>query len=388
MASHAPFLNPYRRRIAVDVAIAGVVLWFTGAQFGSQGFGDLEDVATDPDGLGLALVLLASLPLVWRRRAPRLVFGLTIAASLALVSLGYAVHAPLGPAVGLYTLASRPDRGPIWPPIAVATISYAALVAIEIAVLELNAERYVVAGLLWAAAWPIGDRQRTARLREAEAAERRDREQRLALAEERTRIARDLHDSAGHAISNILVQAGAARVLLERDPERSREALAAVEQVARETLVDVERIVGLLREEQNAELAPLPGIDEIAELVETHRNAGLDFRLRLDGDARTAVPREVDRAAYRIAQEALTNAARHGTGSAEVVVSRSPDALELTVTNPFAPSRPTGQAGSSSERGILGMRERAALLGGTLEAGPEGGGWRLRAVLPYARERA
>jgi signal transduction histidine kinase len=383
------WVNARTREIAIDVAITAVVLWFTLAQFGSQGFGDLEEVATEPDGLGFALVLLASLPLMWRRRAPWTVFGMAVAASLALVSFGYGVHAPMAPAVGLYTLAARPDRGSAWVPIAAAAASYAVLVAIQVAELELGIERIVVTGVLWAAAWPIGDRQRTVRLREAEAAERREREQRLALAEERTRIARDLHDAAGHAISNILVQAGAARVLLERDPERSREALAAVEQVARETLVDVERIVGLLREDEHAELAPLPGIDEIESLVETHRTAGLDFELRLDGGGpEIAVPPEVDRAAYRIAQEALTNAARHGAGRAELVVARGPDAVELTATNPVGARRAPATAGTSGGHGILGMRERAALLGGKLEAGPENGGWRLRAVLPYARARS
>lgn len=375
-----------RKALAIDLGLTAIVLWFTLAQYGSQGFGDLEGVATDPDGLGFGLVLLSSIPVLWRRRAPWLVFGITIAASLALVSFGYAVHAPMGPAVGLYTLAARPDRGPVWPPIAIAAVSYAAFMAIENVVLEVNVERYVVTGLLWAAAWPLGDRQRTVRLRAAEQAERVEREQRLAVAEERTRIARDLHDSAGHAISNILVQAGAARVLLDRDPERSREALAAIEQVARETLVDVERIVGLLREDEGAELAPLPGIDEIPSLVETHRGAGLAFRGRLDGDGPAGpIPPEVDRSAYRIAQEALTNAARHGAGSAELVVTRGPEAVELTVTNPV-PERAPARAGSG--RGILGMRERAALLGGTLDVGPENGDWRLRAVLPYARARS
>jgi signal transduction histidine kinase len=386
MAEPALIRDPTVRRLAIDAAISAVVLWFTLAQFGSQGFGDLEGVATDPDGLGFLLVLLSAVPLMWRRRAPWLVFGVTIAASLALVALGYGVHAPMAPAVGLYTLASRTDRGPIWTPIAAAAVGYAALVAIQAVVLELSVERYVVTGLLWAAAWPIGDRQRTRRLREAEAAERVEREQRLAHAEERTRIARDHHDTAGHAISNNLVQAGAARVLLDRDPERSREALAAIEQVARETLIDVERIVGLLREDEQAELAPLPGIDDIPSLVETHRGAGLAFQGRLDGDGPSdPIPPEVSRSAYRIAQEALTNAARHGAGSAEIAVRRGPEAVELTVTNPV-PERPRARPGGG--RGILGMRERAALLGGTLDAGPENGGWRLRAVLPYARARS
>lgn len=375
------------RRTAIDVGLAVFVLWFTLAQFGSRGFGEYEDIATEPDGLGFGLCLLLALPLLARRRFPWSAFMLTASAGIALLALGYAVHANLGPAVMLYTFAARPDRDGTLAPIAFAGAAYATATAVGASVIGFSVEDYLIPPVLWGAAWLVGDRHRTRRQRAAEAGERREREQRLALAEERARIARDLHDSAGHAISNILVQAGAARVLLERDPQRSREALAAVEQVARETLVDVERIVGLLREEEHAELAPLPGIGEIPALVETHRSAGLDFRLRLDGDADAAVPPEVDRAAYRIAQEALTNAARHGAGSAELVVERGEDALELTVTNPIAAARVDAE-GVGGGRGILGMRERAALLGGALEAGPANGRWRLRAVLPYARGRS
>ena len=375
-----------RRQIAIDIGLTLFVLWFALTQFGSRGWGEHEGIATEPDALGFGLCLLVAVPLLGRRRFPWPAFALTAAAGIALLALGYAVHVNLGPAVMLYTFAARPQRDRPWLPIAFAAVAYPASTAVGASEIGFSAEDYVLPGVFWAAGWLIGDRRRTNQLRQAEGAQRREREQQLVLAEERTRIARDLHDSAGHAISNILVQAGAARVLLERDPARSREAIAAVEQVARETLVDVERIVGLLREEEHAELAPLPGIDEIGALVETHRGAGLDFRLRLDGEASAAIPPEVDRAGYRIAQEALTNAARHGTGSAELAVRRGPDAVELTVTNPVAPGRASRAAVSGGGRGILGMHERATLLGGTLEAGPQDGRWRLRAVLPYARE--
>ncbi|MGH2989831.1 MAG: sensor histidine kinase [Solirubrobacterales bacterium] len=311
-----PELTQTWRDRLIDVGVLVVVLWFTLAQFGSQGFGDDVDVATDPDWLGFGIIVAGSLPLLWRRRHPWPVLAITIAAGIALVALGYAVHAPLAPAVGLYSLAFRPNRGSIWPVIGAASAGYAAIVTVETVVLGFAIEDFIIPAVLWVGAWLVGDKRRTTRQRAAEERERQEREQRLSIAEERTRIARELHDSAGHAINTILVQAGAARVLRERDPERSRAAIEAIETLARETIEDIDRIVGSLRDEGPAELAPLPGIDRIPDLVSHQRAAGLDVVLRTDGAGTRATPPAVGRAAYRIAQEALTNASRHGTGSA------------------------------------------------------------------------
>jgi signal transduction histidine kinase len=372
-----------RRALLIDAGVVVAVLWFTLAQFGSQGFGEYEDVATDPDGLGFALVLLVALPLFWRRRYPWPVFGITVAASVALAALGYGVHAHLGPAVAIYTLAARRDRGPL-PALAAATVpAYAALVAIG----SLARDRVALApdiflAALWVVAWLLGDRRRVARQRGEEQRARREREQRLTIAEERTRIARELHDSAGHAINTILVQAGAARVLRERDPRRAAEAVETIEEVARETMDDIDRIVAALREDGQADLAPLPGVAGIPALVERQRASGFAVELRDGGDREQPIAPAVDRAAYRIAQEMLTNAARHGTGGAEMVIERRADALSLTVSNPVAGDRRSRVGGG---RGIAGMRERAELLGGTLTTGIEGGRFWTRAMLPYDR---
>jgi signal transduction histidine kinase len=375
-------LTRNRRDLLVDAVVVLVVLWFSLAQFGSQGFGQYKDVATEPDALGFGLILIESLALLWRRRYTWPVFLLAIAVSITLVSLGYAVHAPAAVAVGLFTLAARPERGNIWLPVATAAAGFAALVAAEIAVLGFSLGDYVFPAALLIGAWLVGDRRRTIRQRAAEAGERREREQRLTVAEERTRIARELHDSAGHAINTILVQAGAARVLRERDPERSRAAIEAIEAIARETVEDIDRIVGSLREENDAELAPLPGIDRIPDLVEHQRAAGLDISVRTGEQGGRAAPPLVGRAAYRIAQEALTNAARHGTGSAKLTIEHRDDAVELTVTNPVEAEPETRPGGG---RGIAGMRERAKLLGGSLQAGRHGSRFELHAHLPYDR---
>jgi signal transduction histidine kinase len=373
----------------VDAGVAAFVLWFTLAQFFSDGFDEYTDVATDQDGLGFALCLLVAVPVFFRRTHPWPVFALTMAGGVALPALGYGVHANLGPAVMLFTFASAPDRGNPVLPIAFAAAGYALQAVFQTAAVgfnendfAFNVEDYILPAVVWTGAWLVGDRQRTRSLRAAEAEIAQAREQRLRIAEERTRIARDLHDSAGHAINNVLVQAGAARLLHERDPERSRRAIEAIEQVARETLDDIDRIVAALREGEPAERAPLPGTEAIPALVDRHRDAGLAFELVVRGDPGRALPSAVERAAYRIAQEALTNAAQHGAGSAEIVVDRGPSELTVTVTNPIADGAPGRTAGGL---GLVGMRERAGLLGGTFEATAEDGRFRVRATLPYDR---
>jgi peptidoglycan/xylan/chitin deacetylase (PgdA/CDA1 family) len=170
---------------------------------------------------------------------------------------------------------------------------------------------------------------------------------------------------------------------MSEDEERAhiRRAIEAIERVARETLTDIDGIVAALREGEAAATAPLPGTEAITALVDRHRDAGLDFELVVRGTPGRAIPRPVDHAAYRIAQEALTNAARHGRGSAEIVVTLSTERLELTVTNPLAPGRRAEGGG----HGLVGMRERATLLGGAFGARAENGRFRVRAVLPYDR---
>jgi signal transduction histidine kinase len=251
----------------------------------------------------------------------------------------------------------------------------------------------LLGALVWGGAWVLGDRVRMRRGRMAELEERAlraereaERERRLAAAEERTRIARDLHDSAGHAINVILVQAGAARLLGTRDPEGSRAAIETIEEVARETLGEIDHLVRVLREDEvgaAGAVEPPPGLAALDTLAERHRSAGLDVIVRAHGERRP-LPSGLDQASYRIVQEALTNAARHGAGGAEVDVTFGPKALELAVSNPTRPGRVTAGSG----HGIVGMRERAALLGGTLEAGAVNGVFRVRAHLPHGGKGA
>jgi signal transduction histidine kinase len=383
-----------RRETVFDAALAVAVFAASLAILVARGKADPDARGLDP--LGVLLAAASSLPLVAWRRAPLAVFVSITAASAALNGLGYPPGPPVGPTIAVYLLALSPQRtrAPRW-----------ATGAVVIGMLVVHVSAFAVAqgrfptvalllgALLWGGAWVVGERVRLRRVRAAELEERTrraerdaERERRLAAAEERTRIARDLHDSAGHAINVILVQAGAARLLSEQDPERSQVALETIEEVARETLGEIDQLVGALREnarsdETGGKVEPPLGLAALETLAERHRSAGLAVTIRARGSRRALSP-GLDQAAYRILQEALTNAARHGNGSAEVEIGFSPRSLELTVTNPTRP----GSASAVAGHGIVGMRERATLLGGSLDAGAGDGRFRVRAHLPYAEE--
>ena len=372
------------RKFLLDALIAVAVLAFSLAAIGR---GRFVDDGESLDAVAVVLVALTALPLVARRVAPLPIFAIVTAATATLYGLRYGLGPPLGFAVALYTVADERDerharlrraasrrqrQSSSWCPTSCGT--------------GFAPEVFLGAGV-WAAAWFAGDRTRLRRERIAELEERArnaereaERERRLAAAEERMRIARDLHDSAGHAISVILVQAGAARVLQERDPAGARVAIETVEEVARDTLGEIDQLVRALRDDlPPGEVEPPPGLAALDALAERSRASGLDVTVTVEGSRRPLSP-AVDQAAYRILQEALTNAAWHGRGSADVAIEFAPSSLEIAVTNPAAPDSPARDGGG---HGIVGMRERAQLLGGTLEAGADNGAFRLRARLPY-----
>jgi signal transduction histidine kinase len=387
-------LRTIRREWLVDTAVAVVVFALTVALLAVGAFEDAEEDARKLDALGVVLAALASLPLVARRRAPLAVFALTAGGSVLLSGLGYPQGPPLGATLAIYFMAVSPDETrppPVLTGAVVAGFFALHVAANGIAHGEWPTVALLAGALVWGGAWVVGDRVRQRRQRIADLEERAlraereaERERRLAAAEERTRIARDLHDSAGHAINVILVQAGAARLLQERDPDRSRRALETIEEVARETVAEIDHLVGALREdgtaEQAREVEPPAGLAALDTLADRYRAGGLDVRVRFHGALRP-LALAVDRASYRILQEALTNASLHGLGTAEVDVAFGPRGVEITVTNPTAVG-----GTQSGGHGIVGMRERAALLGGTLEAGATDGVFRVRARLPYGTE--
>jgi signal transduction histidine kinase len=204
------------------------------------------------------------------------------------------------------------------------------------------------------------------------------------VAEERLRIARDLHDVIAHGIATIHMQSSVALHVLDRQPEQAEPALSAVKQLSKQTLSELRATLDVLRaDEGEAPLAPTPGLDQLTSLVDVTRRAGLPVDVRVIGDP-VALPTAVDVAAYRIVQESLTNVMRHAGGAARatVTVAHGADAVEVEVVDDGlgAASARSGPAG----HGIVGMGERAATVGGTVVAGARpGGGFRVHARLPY-----
>jgi signal transduction histidine kinase len=256
-------VRPVRsRQLLVDAAIACGVFASSLALLAHGGFDRTDH---DLDLLGGVLAALSSLPLAARRLAPLRVFALVTAATATLYGLRYGLGPPVGFAIALYSAADNRDetRPRTW--VAALVVSLAVLLGPHL-VRDGLAPELLFGAVVWAAAWFAGDRARLRRERLAELEQRAlraereaERERRLAAAEERTRIARDLHDSAGHAINVILVQAGAARLLQEHDLERSREALETIESVARETIGEIDQFVRVLREDGSSEgVEPAP----------------------------------------------------------------------------------------------------------------------------------
>jgi signal transduction histidine kinase len=244
----------------------------------------------------------------------------------------------------------------------------------------------LVGSLTWLAGVVLRRRSLLADQAEERAAafERDHRDTETAVAEERARIARELHDVVAHSVSVMTVQAGAARMLLNTDPQRAVAPLLAVEEAGRQALAELRRLLGILRtEEGGTGLVPQPDIEDLPELIETVRAAGLLVELVEDGDVRPVAPGP-GLAAYRIVQEALTNTLKHA-GAQHVVLTMDygADQLRIEVRDD---GRRAHQAAGHGGHGLAGMRERAAVYGGVLEAGPEhGGGYAVRASLPIER---
>jgi signal transduction histidine kinase len=214
-------------------------------------------------------------------------------------------------------------------------------------------------------------------------ARERDARARLAVLDERARVARELHDSIAHAVSVMVLQAGAAEQVLDSTPAQARAALQAIQDVGRDALDQLGTLLGLLEPtDDRPPLTPRPGLAELERLLDTVRQAGLPVRLATLGEP-VPLPAALDGAAYRVIQEALTNALKHaGAAPTNVTVRYAPDGVHLDIVDagPWASSRPTGG------HGLAGMRERVAHHGGRLHAGPAAGGsgFAVSAFLPHA----
>ena len=371
-----------RRPSRLDVAIAAAVsaelaieITVSGARHG-------------PLGANLAVAIALGAPLAWRRLAPLATLAaMGVAGTVAGAWLTHPQEL-----VGTFaTLAIATFSAAAHQPRRRALIGLGLTTAIVVVVSAITGDLDVIFPLVvFGGVWVLGRIARqhaklTAELaaRAAQLERERAERERDAVARERARIARELHDVVAHSVSVMVVQAGAARRVLDRDPEASIGALGAVEATGREALTEMRRLLGILRPEgEDAAHSPQPSLDRMGALIARSRDAGLDVELRSEGEAGPLAP-GVDLTAFRLVQEGLTNALKHGgRGPARVTLRWSEEQLEVEVANRIDGDAIVGDALLGSGQGLVGMRERVALCGGVLRAGPVGRGFVVRARLP------
>lgn len=355
------------------------------------------------DPVSLVLLVLQTLPLVFRRQYPLVVLAVTAGATLVHAALApEALNATLGFLVALYTVGERVDRRSSSLAALATGLGIGILIALR-APMPAALSGFVQTELAVFVAWVLGtwSRDRRAHIETIEGRARRlehEREERAerAVLAERERIARELHDVVAHHVSVIVIQAGAALRALDRRPADARTAVEAIDATGRQALGDMRRMLGILGRAGGDghagtsgggadALAPMPGLDRLGELLEQVRAVGLPVELSVAGEPRTLEP-GLELSAYRIIQEALTNVLKHAPGSrARVAVRYGQSALEIEIVD-----QGPGDGRTSSMRefdesghGLIGMRERVAVFGGAFEAGPVGRGFRVAATLPH-----
>jgi signal transduction histidine kinase len=386
------FQGPFTRwPRAADAALAVAV--FLGAVFVTDGPGD--SLVTRPIGdvpiPALLAFAVASAALYWRRRAPLAVLAVALAAWASTIGSGYA---DLG-GVAIIVLYSTGRY---------ATNDRRAQLGVGAAILVVILDNRtapdpwgeaLLGAVVMFVAWYVGRRVRLREQRAAQLQREQAAEARRIVIEERTRIARELHDVVAHRVSLMTVQAGAAKAVAAQDPEGALRAMGAVEDAGRQALDELRHLLGVLRPETDHDgLGPQPGLADLPRLVDQTRGAGLEVSLDTDG-VTAGLPARVDLFAYRIVQEALTNVLKHagpgartevrlGTDRRGVVIEVLDDGRGATAV----PGPDLDDAGAQGH-GIVGMRERARLLGGSLDARPRpGGGFSVVAHLPTEGEPA
>jgi signal transduction histidine kinase len=371
-----------RRRWLTDALIAAVV---TAVEVGGSAAGTHHLHHHALGVAGYLLLAAGGVSLIARRRYPAGVLAVTLGSALAAAAPGDAGVAWLALIVAFFAAVQARRRAAaiasliigylvsVWPPWLVGTsghpsVAFALTLLIGLLVL-LSAAELIRSGS-----------QRAQALRRS-----REEELRRRASEDRMRMARDLHDVVAHNISVINVQANTALHLMDRQPQRAREALTTINEVSRQALTELRSVLGVLRDAgQDAPRAPAPSLDRVDQLAATMRAAGLAVRVERYG-SRIPLPGGADLAAYRIVQEALTNTARHSGGSAATVrITYREDGVDVEVDDDGGPDSPASRSRpGGGGHGIAGMTERAQAFGGSLQAGPRsGGGFRVQAQLP------
>ncbi len=339
------------------------------------------------DALGVVLLLACSLPYFARRRAPVLVLLVNTVALCTLAIIGYSSNVPSQMMlVGIYTVgshASGPGRL-----VSVVTVGVGLATVAIVGIPDATTTGLLLSGAIYAGFYLFGSTVRNRRLYlqelEARAAvleRERDEEAKRAVADERLRIAQELHDVVAHSMGVIAVQAGVGAHVIDQDPAEAKRSLEAIATTSRSTLTEIRRLLGVLRDDGAAEYQPAPGLADVDRLVSDLGDAGLPVSVRVEGSS-DDVPPGVDLTAYRIVQEALTNVLKHaGPARAAVTVTYDPDAVRLRITDD---GRGVNGTPTEGGHGLVGMRERVGVYGGSLSVGPQtGGGFSVVADLPY-----
>ena len=342
--------------------------WLVGAWMALIALDLLDEKSPARSLAAVAIAAASGAVLHWRRTNPpvALIASLVLAVPYHLLVPQAVIPIPAMVALWALTLA-RPPR--------VSLIGLAGLLTVcslnfVTASLDDSLFTFALAVIVWALAEVVRSR-RGAIVQNAERAVRL----------EQDRIARELHDVIAHSVTVMVVQAGAADEVFESRPDEARQALRSIADVGRATLAELRRLLNVVRPTDDTPSAPQPGMARVDELAAVARSAGLDVTVTQEGEP-TTLPVGVDLSAYRIVQEALTNTLRHGNATrAAVAVRYGPDAVDIDVVDDGRGT--TGRPPDRDGRGLIGMRQRAAVLGGTVETGPTGrGGFRVRARLP------
>jgi signal transduction histidine kinase len=341
----------------------------------------------DADAVAALLSLGCTLPFFFRRRLPFTSILVSTVATTLLLTLNYEVSVQTQMMlVAAYSIGSH----------AAGERRVGGIAALEIGVVVTAATGsaagttadILLAGATYAAAFFLGVATQNRRLYEQQLDQRaaafereREEEAKRAVADERLRIAQELHDVVAHSMGVIAVQAGVGAHVIDTDPEEAKQSLAAISATSRGTLTEIRRLLGVLRADDSGGYQPAPGLGELTRLVAEVESAGLPVVVRCEG-GEAELPPGVDLTAYRIVQEALTNVIKHaGPAHATVTIGYEPGAVRLEVVDD---GRGVNGRSSGGGHGLLGMRERVGVYGGTLETGPiAGGGYRVAARLPY-----
>jgi signal transduction histidine kinase len=342
------------------------------------------------DALGVVLALFCSVPYFVRRRAPLAGLMINTVALVLLLTMKYPANVQSQMLlVGVFTVGSHSEG--YKRSVALLSVGIGLLIVAVVGIPDTNGVNLALTSAIYVAAYLFGSTVRNRRLyteqleqRAASMVRERDEEAKRAVTDERLRIAQELHDVVAHSMGVIAVQAGVGEHVIDQDPAEAKRALAAIATTSRSTLTEIRRLLGVLREHDGAAHAPAPGLADLGKLVANLGDAGLKVDVCRNGEA-LDLPAGVDLTAYRIVQEGLTNVLKHaGPATAAVVVTYEPDAVRLEVTDD---GRGINARATPGGHGLLGMRERVAVYGGTLETGPRnGGGYQVVAYLPYGAQ--